>query len=69
VWIGVGWVLVVSWCWSAGWCLPGQLVGNDLVTIWGLGLFGVVFGLWLWDDFSVIIRGHFYRLREYVYLF
>lgn len=42
---------------------------NDLVTFWGLGLFGVVFGLWLWDDFSVIIRGHFYRLREYVYLF
>jgi hypothetical protein len=38
-------------CW-----LCGQLY-NDLVTIWGLGLFSVVFGLWLWDDFSVIIRG------------
>ena len=31
---------------------------NVLITFWGLGLFGVVFGLWLWDDFSVIIRGH-----------
>jgi len=37
--LGVGCVLVLV-SWSAG-----QLVCYDLITIWGLGLFGVVFGL------------------------
>jgi len=36
----------------------GQLVCNNLITIWGLGLFGVVFGLWLCNDCFVIIKGH-----------
>jgi hypothetical protein len=54
VWVWV-WVLVVSWCWL----VVGELICNDLVTIWCFWLFGVVFGLWLCNDCFVIIRGHF----------
>ena len=38
VWVWIWWVFG---CWL---CVK---LYNDLVTFWGLGLFGVVFGLWL----------------------